>query len=105
MSTVIRARLPEGRSIDSASFADITTSQVTVEWGDDGRLRVTFTDDLTPAQRNAARIRVIAHSTLEEQFLTDLVGLMTQNPDTAAARITRLEQGLVLLARLLIQDD
>lgn len=105
MSTVIRARLPEGHSIDVDSFADITTSAATVAWDDEGRLEVTFADDLTGEERHAVRIRILADTPAEEALMAELVALIGQNPDTAAARLTRLELAFITLIRILLKDD
>lgn len=54
--TAVYARPAQGRELDPASFARVTSAKVTdVSWAPDGYLKVTFAGTLTDAQTRAVR--------------------------------------------------
>jgi hypothetical protein len=100
----VRARLAPGREIAADDFADLTAVPVeSVEWGDDGRLVVTFAADLTPAEVAAVRRRMMSTTSQEEGLRGDAeTYLDTTEPDLAEIRAQVERLTCIVLGRTTI---
>lgn len=97
--TVISAQLGFGRSLGAESFADLTTGEVRVAFGSDGRLAVTVTPDVTPDVARAIRCRVISQGSEDEALRVEIARLLDQpaGPERTEALLVALAQLAVLV--------
>lgn len=92
------------RDIGPDDFADIVpdAKTVTVEWADDGTLRVTFDTDLTRAQVAAVRRRICSATAEVETLREAAEGIATSTRQPTLAELaeqTRVLTRLVLAQR------
>lgn len=105
MSTLVRARMAPGRSLNADAFADLTPSAFVTRWTSDGLLEVEFADDLPPATTKAVRLRLWADNPGQETLMRNLAAVLAETPTTSADRLARLERGVLGLIRLAVRDE
>lgn len=90
------------QGVGPGDFADITTVPVSsIDWADDGRLRITFAADLSPTEQQRVRLRVTSTTSAQEQLRGALAAYMTTSGPTQ----TQTENALKRAIRLLLSLD
>ena len=92
--TVVRGRLQRSEY----SFTDLTDATVETRFGDDGRLEVTLTPDVSPDVATAIRCRIISRTPAQEALLLQIAALLNGQPSTS-----RTAQLIELLARYVVE--
>lgn len=98
----ILARPAAGREVAAGDFADIAAANVSsVQWADDGQLRVVFDGDLTAAQQMAVRLRITSGDVTEEKARVAAAAFLAIDAPTAAQTLAQVKR----LTRLLLTLD
>lgn len=106
--------MPAGRSLTAEDFTDLTAAAVlSVGFGDEGLLEVTFDGDLSPAERVAVRVRIVAPDGMEPVLrrIVQSVKAGRAYRDLTAPTAAQVRQQVDVLtdlmtdmARVLVQD-